>query len=368
VVGLRSRWAAVSRRDRGIALAGIVVAVAIAFIAVGVLAATGSSTAVAVVSPSPAAVQTGAPSGPASTAAAPPSVAAPSAEPTPQTADPLLGTDGRLTVLLLGSDYRPAKPGNRTDAIMVVSVDPSTGKSAAFSVPRDTERFPLPGGDTFNPKVNALFQSLQTQTGHGGAAMSQAVAAAFDIEIDGFVFIGFRGVRELVGAVGGVDVTLDKAYYDPEYWVSAKKQGWGLPAGTSHLGPEDALIFSRSRKGDNDFARARRQQLLVMAALKKTRSLGPTALPRLLSIASKTVATDLPLDRAADLYRIVASTDLGTVPRTVFGPTKYASSIGGSSFALNMAACRKWIEANFPPERPFAAWPNTASMGTRLTP
>ena len=68
----------------------------------------------------------------------------PSPEPTPVGADPLLGTDGRLTVLLLGSDYRPAHPGNRTDAIMVVSVDPTTGKSAAFSVPRDVVDFPCP--------------------------------------------------------------------------------------------------------------------------------------------------------------------------------------------------------------------------------
>ena len=58
--------------------------------------------------------------------------------------DPLLGSDGRLTVLLMGTDYRPAHPGNRTDAIMVVSIDPTTGKSAAFSVPRDVADFPMP--------------------------------------------------------------------------------------------------------------------------------------------------------------------------------------------------------------------------------
>jgi polyisoprenyl-teichoic acid--peptidoglycan teichoic acid transferase len=281
----------------------------------------------------------------------------PTPTPPPPGADPLLGTDGRLTVLLLGSDYRPAHPGNRTDAIMVVSLDPTTGKAAGISIPRDTSRFPLGNGSTYGPKVNALYEHLQSRTGNGGLAMRKAVAKAFDIEIDGYVFIGFEGVKDLVAAVGGVDVTLDKPYYDAHYWVNASHQGWGLPAGTSHLGPKDALIFARSRKGDNDFGRARRQQILVLAALDKARSRGIAKLPRLLQIASRTVRTDLPLDRAADLFDIVSKTDISKVQRTVFGPTTYASGTAGGSFELKLRVCRDWIKANFPAIRPMGQWP-----------
>jgi LCP family protein required for cell wall assembly len=240
---------------------------------------------------------------------------------------------------------------------MVVSVDPVTGKAAAFSVPRDTVGFPLVGGGTYGAKINALYQSLQTKTGNGGGAMRAAVAAAFRIEVDGYVFIGFRGVRELVAAVGGVDVNLDHAYYDPDYWVTARKKGWGLPAGKSHLGPNDALIFARSRKGDNDFGRARRQQLLVLAAVQKARSRGLANLPALLAVASRTVRTDLHLDRSPDLYAIVARTDFSKITRTVFGPRTFAVARGGTTFSLNLAACRSWINANFPPVRPFGTWP-----------
>jgi LCP family protein required for cell wall assembly len=282
---------------------------------------------------------------------------APSPTPAPPGADPLLGTDGRLTVLLLGSDYRPAHPGNRTDAIMVVSLDPTTGKAAAFSIPRDTSGFPLGNGKTFAPKVNGLYQYLQTTTGNGGQAMSRAVADAFGIEVDGYVFIGFAGVKDLVGAVGGVDVTLDQAYYDAHYWVNAHTQGWGLPKGTSHLGPSDALIFARSRKGDNDFGRARRQQLLVMAALDKARTLGIRKLPRLLQIARQTVRTDLPLDRASDLFRLMSATDLSRVQRVVFGPRTYATGTGGSAFELNLKVDRQWIAGHFPAIRPMGQWP-----------
>jgi LCP family protein required for cell wall assembly len=281
----------------------------------------------------------------------------PSPTPPPPGADPLLGTDGRLTVLLLGSDYRPAHPGNRTDAIMVVSVDPTTGKAAGFSIPRDTSGFPLSTGGTYGPKVNAMYAYLQSRTGNGGLAMSKAVARAFDIEIDGYVFIGFQGVQQLVGAVGGVDVTLDKPYHDADYWVTASKQGWGLPAGRSHLGAKDALIFARSRKGDNDFGRARRQQLLVLAALNKVRSRGVARLPQLLKIAAGTVRTNLQLDRASDLFDIVSKTDISKIDRTVFGPTTFATGGTGTSFKLRLDVCRNWIRHNFPPIRPMGQWP-----------
>jgi LCP family protein required for cell wall assembly len=277
--------------------------------------------------------------------------------PTPPGPDPILGVDGRLTVLLMGSDSRPSHPGHRTDAIMVVSVDPTTGESAAFSVPRDTQNFPLPDGGTYRAKVNAMYGHLQATTGRGAAGMKQAVSRAFGIEIDNYVLIGFSGVQKLVRAVGGVDVTLDKAYYDAHYWVNGRTQGWGLPKGTSHLGPADALIFARSRKGDNDFGRARRQQLLVMAAVDKVLKRGVDDLPALLKIATDTVRTDLPVDRAVDLFAMFGTIDLDGSKRVVFGPRTYASSIGGSAFALKLTVCRDWIKRNFPAERPFGAWP-----------
>jgi len=275
----------------------------------------------------------------------------PSPSPSPPGADPLLGSDGRFTVLLLGSDYRPAHPGNRTDAIIVVSVEPTSGKTAAFSVPRDTVEFPLPGGGVYTPKVNALYQHLQATTGRGGTAMKQVVGEAFGIDVDWYVLVGFPGVRQLVDAIGGVDVTLERAYYDPYYWVTSKKQGWGLPAGTSHLDGTNALIFARSRKGDNDFERARRQQLLVMATVDKVRSLGPGVLPKLLAIAAKTVQTDLPLDQAPRLFEVVAAADLGSAERVVFGPRTYAEGRAGSSFALKLDVCRRWIAQHFPPAK-----------------
>jgi polyisoprenyl-teichoic acid--peptidoglycan teichoic acid transferase len=348
----RDTWRALSPVSKAVAVIGLLVAIgaigAIVVLAAGLRPQTAEAPPPARGTDSPL---------PPTASPAPSSTPAPTPTPAPPIADPLLGTDGRLTVLLLGSDYRPAKPGNRTDAIMVVSVDPTTGESAGFSIPRDTSNFPLPDKGTYPAKLNALYPYLESHGGQAGARMKAAVGRAFGIEVDSYVFIGFTGVRNLVAAVGGVDVTLEKAYYDPFYWVNNRHQGWGLPAGKSHLNAENALIFARSRKGDSDFGRARRQQMLVLAALDKLRKRGPGDLPKLLAIANRAVRTDLPLNRAADLFKLFSSVDLSKVDRAVFGPKTYAAKAVGTNYVLKLNACKAWIAAHFPKVRPMGAWP-----------
>ncbi len=370
---IRATWRAMAGRSRVIAIAiAIVVVAGLGVGAAVVLNLTsgpgsgGSGPVAGVPSAAPTPfetpedVETPLPSGetpgplPPEPSASPTETLAPS--PTPAGADPLLGADGRFTVLLLGSDYRPAHPGNRTDAIMVASVDPQSKETAAFSIPRDTRNFPLIGGGSWTAKVNGLYQHLASSTGKPGEAMRRVIAKAFNIEIDGYVFTGFDGVRRLVDAVGGVDVTLDDPYYDAHFWVDARHQGWGLPKGRSHLSGRQALIMARSRKGDNDFGRARRQQLLVMGALARVRKAGVAKLPKLARIAAATVRTDLPLNRLPELYAIVSRANLDDAKRTVFGPRTYATQLS-SDFAIDVGACRAWIKANFPPIRKNASWP-----------
>ena len=180
-------------------------------------------------------------------------------------------------------------------------------------------------------------------------------------KIDNYVLMGFTGLTKLVAAVGGVDVTLDRSYYDPYYWVNGQTQGWGLPAGKSHLDAQNALIFARSRKGDSDFGRVRRQQMLVMAAVTKVRTRGLEDLPKLIDIARDWVRTDLPLDRMEDLFELFSTVDLDAAEQAVFGPNTYAEPAGGSDYRLKLAACRAWIQKAFPTVRPYGTWPATPS-------
>jgi polyisoprenyl-teichoic acid--peptidoglycan teichoic acid transferase len=356
----RDTWRALSPVSRAVAVVGLVVAIA----AVGAIVVLAAALPRPETASGPSHAPTEPPPLPPTATPAPSTTPAPTATPPPGTADPLLGTDGRLTVLLLGSDYRPAKPGNRTDAIMIVSVDPTTGKSAGFSIPRDVSNFPLPDKGTFGPKVNGLYAYLESHGGKAGARMKQAVGRAFGIEIDNYVFMGFSGVKAYVRAVGGVDVTLDKPYYDPFYWVNNHHQGWGLPAGKSHLNDDQALIFARSRKGDSDFGRARRQQQLVLAALAKVDKLGLAQLPQLVRIAGRFVRTDIPVSRAGDLLRLLSAVDLSHVDRAVFGPKTFAAKGAGTNYILRLNECKAWIAKHFPAIRPLGGWPPAAATGS----
>lgn len=286
----------------------------------------------------------GLPSDAASTTPSPsPAATPPTPTPTPGITS-ILGEDGRLTILLLGSDYRRGHPGNRTDTIMVISVNPNDGAVAAASIPRDAVAFPLPDGRKFGPKINELYQRYVSQMGEAkaGRAMSRTVGSALRVEIDNFVVIGFEGVQRLVDAVGGVDVVLDKAVRDPAYWLSPTKRGVTFPSGKNHLNGERALIFARTRKADNDFERARRQQQLVAAAVGAVRKIGILELPELISIARDYVKTDLPLAQAPQIFEIVGSAKTKKATGVVFGPRKWAQSTGGSSFALKIGEVRRW--------------------------
>jgi LCP family protein required for cell wall assembly len=316
----------------------------------------------AVVSPTPP------PPSASPTATLPPPSPTPSpvASETPApTADPLLGTDGRFTILLLGSDYRPAHPGNRTDTIMVVSIDPTTGQTAVVSIPRDTAKFPLPNGSLYQPKLNALYQQYISADGTAAAGreIKAAIGEALGVEIDYYVLIGFEGVQRLVDAIGGVDVVLDHAVSDPYYWVTARQQGVYFPAGTNHLNGTRALVFARTRKGDNDYERARRQQLLVAATVAKVRASGPAVLADLVRIGTGLVRTDLPLAQVAEIAAIVKVADVNTTQRVVLGPRTYADGVAGTTdITLKMNVIRSLIARWMPaipgsPANPVAVTP-----------
>ena len=64
--------------------------------------------------------------------------------------------DGLLNVLLVGLDWQPGRTSKRTDTILVVSANSETGQVLMFSFPRDTARFPLYDGGTYNGKINTF--------------------------------------------------------------------------------------------------------------------------------------------------------------------------------------------------------------------
>lgn len=333
-----------------------------------VIVAVVIGTAIFALRPAPAPIAVGSALPTATLTAAPTATPAATPEPTPTATlapsprpDALLGTDGRFTILLLGSDARAGHSGNRTDTIMVVSVDPTDGSTAVASIPRDTARFPLPDGGRYAPKVNGLYQDLVADMGRdkAGKEMKTVIGSALDVEIDWYALIGFQGVRRLVDAVGGVEVDLAKSVNDPYYWVTSKQRGVYFPAGVNRLNGERALIFARTRKGDNDYERARRQQILVAGTTARVLERGPASLPGLVQLGAEYTRTDLPLERAATIFEIASMADLDTRDRVVFGPRSWADGISGSaSIQLKVDKVREWVDEAMSPAPSAAPAPS----------
>lgn len=280
-------------------------------------------------------------------------VTQPTPEPTrpPLELDDLLGDDGRLTVLILGSDHRDGVPGHRTDAIIVATIHPASGKVAMASLPRDTVNVPIAPGRAYPARINTLLSDFEGSTGKMKQALKktkQALAYAFDTEIDYYALIEFDGLVRLVNSIGGVTVTLDEPLIDPTMHLGSK--GLRLRAGARQLDGKHALAFSRSRHSDSDYDRSRRQQQVLAAAAQKVRSRGLASLPSLVQVARKKIVTDLPWRGAPALFELATRARLEKPKSIVLAPSRWARPLAGSyTIAPRVLEVQKMFDRVFGP-------------------
>jgi LCP family protein required for cell wall assembly len=258
-------------------------------------------------------------------------------KPTPEPTKPplkvadLVGVDGRLTVLVLGSDYRKGVIGSRTDAIIVASVDPTSGKVALVSLPRDTVNVPIAPGKVYRGRINSLYWEYERASGKPKQALKKVkrdLSNAFGVEIDYYALVEFDGLIRLVNSVGGIDVRLKEALIDPTIHIG--KNGLKLKKGLRELDGKKALAFSRSRHSDSDYDRSRRQHQVLAAAAQKVRKRGADQLAALVAVARKKVVTDMPFRAAPALLELVGTADLDKVRSIVLEPGRYARQLAGT--------------------------------------
>jgi len=211
-----------------------------------------------------------------------------------------------LTVLLLGIDRRPDESGPaRSDAIIVLRIDPARQRVAMLSLPRDLI-VDIPGYGRARINAASVYGELYPELGGGVELERNTVSNLLGIPIDNVVLVDFNGFIGAIDALGGIDVDVEKELYDPEYPTMdyGYMEVHFLP-GPMHMDGETALIYSRVRHMDTIWDRARRQQQVLMAVLQHVRQQNPVE--RVQSVASLTTAlrdfvqTDMPIDRMVDL-------------------------------------------------------------------
>ena len=179
----------------------------------------------------------------------------------------------RINLLIIGIDKVDGRTATLTDTIMVVSIDPVGETVSMLSVPRDLIGVPLGDGDTFAPKLNALYSYAERHPERfpdgGVRALENAVGALLGIEIHYYAMMDFTGFVQMVDAVGGLDINVTRGFYDPMYdgYGFQNGMGWGVEPGPHHFNGLEALAYARARKGETetDFTRQARQQEILLA-------------------------------------------------------------------------------------------------------
>lgn len=228
--------------------------------------------------------------------------------------DPFATPDGRLNILLLGIGGEGHDGAQLTDTIIFGSLDLKTKRIGLVSLPRDLA-FPL-GGGRFE-KINAVnAYAEQERPGEGAIVTAQAISKLLNVRIDRVVRIDFAGFEEFVNALGGLDITVEKSFTDssfptddsgpnPYKWTTAT-----FTKGTEHMDGHRVLTYVRSRHGTNgegsDFARSRRQQIVLDAVRSKLLSIGTLTNPKKISDLWTSISSHLQTDLTAwDVFKLM---------------------------------------------------------------
>jgi len=232
-------------------------------------------------------------------------------------ADPWHG-EGRVNVLLVGSDAGPDVEGTRTDSMIVASVDVHSGNVVLFSLPRNLEEVPFPAGtelhelypegftgpgDPLEWMLNAVYGQvpalhpgvLGKSDNEGADALKLAVSGALGITVDYYVMVSLTGFVELVDAMGGVTVNVNQPIPIGGITGVREPEGYLEPGPNQHLDGFEALWFARGRYGLDDYDRMRRQRCLMAAVIDRADPMTLlTRYDRILDAGRQLIQTDVP--------------------------------------------------------------------------
>ena len=212
-----------------------------------------------------------------------------------------VGPTGPLNVLVMGSDTRKGKGNNiagatpgLSDTTILLHLSRDRSRAYGVSIPRDTmvQRPSCVRKDGNGTDPGGLTQFNAAYAIGGPACTLKTVEHITGIYIDHFVVIDFNGFKQMVDALGGVQICVPSEVNDTHGNIH-------LAAGTYTVTGDQALDYVRVRNGisaNGDIGRIKRQQTFVAAMIKKVVSAGtltnPVKLVRFLDAATRSLTTD----------------------------------------------------------------------------
>ena len=208
--------------------------------------------------------------------------------------DATVDTSNIKSILLIGQDKQGDQTRQRSDSMILATLDKDQGTISLTSFMRDLY-VAIPGYSS--TRINAAYA-------YGGMELlDETLEENFGVQIDGNVEVDFEVFKILVDKVGGIDLELTQAEAD---YICGRDQSvlypqplrtdWDLQEGVNHLDGEQALIHARNRSiGNSDYRRTERQQDVLKAAFAKIKDLNVLELGGLVKDVLPLVTTDLSL-------------------------------------------------------------------------
>ncbi|ALN77155.1 MULTISPECIES: LCP family glycopolymer transferase [Staphylococcus] len=192
-----------------------------------------------------------------------------------------------ISIALFGIDSDAKRQqqhdGQRSDTIMLVSINPDKKTSEVISIPRDTRAEIVGRGTT--EKINHAYA-------YGGPDMAvKSLEKLMNVPIDHYATVDMDGLKDTIDTVGGIDVVSNATFN-----VHGQQYNQGQKV---HLDGDQAMAFIRSRKesgAGGDFGRQERQQLVLQGLANKLTSVSSiTNFNALMDQLGKNVTTDMTL-------------------------------------------------------------------------
>lgn len=230
-----------------------------------------------------------------------------------------------FTVLVMGVDSETnglnANGAFNGDTLMMITFNPKTLSASMFSVPRDLY-VPI------SCRNNALAK-INSSAAYGTSCVINTMKQLTDIDIDYYVKMNFKGVVDLVEALGGITVDVE----EPWSWYNAGVNYGGkvceqnsnrefgdkivcMDPGLQTLNGEQALAYARNRHQyiGSDLDRIRHQQDVVEAIVEKSKTLRSfDDFKNILNAVQKNMDTNMTTDQILSLYDVGKSVLVNTI-------------------------------------------------------
>ena len=179
--------------------------------------------------------------------------------------------EGITNILLVGTDGEYVEKGNRSDGMMVVTIDSKNKDIRISSIARDTY-VDIPGYSTEKLTHAYAYEGIDL--------LKEVFKVNFNLDIDKYIAVNFVSFMDIMDELGGVEVNVEEKdikeinkYIDACYGYyknkDEKDKEYITKSGVQRLNGYQALAFSRIRYTDSAFARDNRHREVAESVYKE---------------------------------------------------------------------------------------------------